>query len=71
MENKQWYEQRPWLQGLIWGWSLFLIMTGIDYWNGELPAAKIPSHFASWTIGGLIFGYARMYLLKYLDKKSA
>jgi hypothetical protein len=62
MEYQQWVQKRPWLKGLIWGWIMFLVLTGIDYHNGELPTGDIPRRFLVWSVGGLLFGYLRAFL---------
>jgi hypothetical protein len=62
--NKAWIQARPWVSGLFWGWFMFLILTGIDYHNGDLPVSEIPVRFAIWTVGGILYGYLRVFLFR-------
>ena len=43
---------------------MFLILTGIDYQNGDLPVSEIPVRFAIWTVGGILYGYLRVFLFR-------
>lgn len=43
---------------------MFLILTGIDYHNGDLPVSEIPVRFAIWTVGGILYGYLRVFLFR-------
>ncbi|MEZ4939394.1 MAG: hypothetical protein R3D58_00910 [Saprospiraceae bacterium] len=70
MSDKNPYQRKPWLLGLIWGWRLFAILNFIDYWNGELIADRLPTQFLIWTAGGLFVGYSRAWLMNWIEKKE-
>jgi hypothetical protein len=69
MDFKSWYQSKPWRSGLVWGWTLFSILTFIDYWNGELEKEQLLFKFIAWTIGGILFGYFRKFLLDWAEKR--
>ncbi len=64
MKIQNWYQNHPWLRGLIWGWTLFSILTFIDYWNGALNTERLPLQFAVWSIAGAIKEYLTGYFTK-------
>lgn len=64
---KTWLKKSAWLKGLVWGWVMFLILTGIDYHNnGALETGKVLMRFGAWSIGGILFWYLRIYMLRNL-----
>lgn len=67
MEYRALIQKSPWLKGLIWGWFMFVVLTGIDYHNGELPPGEIQRRFFIWTGAGLVYGYLRAYFLERKD----
>ena len=67
MQYLEGLQKNGWIKGLIWGWIMFAVLTGIDLHNGEhLESREILIRFIGWSIGGIIFWYSRLWLLRKL-----
>jgi len=65
MQYIEWMQKNAWLKGLIWGWIMFTVLTGIDYHNGEpLERRDVLIRLIGWSIGGILFWYSRLWLLR-------
>jgi hypothetical protein len=70
-ENKSSKKKIWWLEGLIWGAFMFVMMEILFRWVEKEPFTTKRMLYAAvyWLVGGLIYGFVMKLLTDYSNKK--